>query len=103
MHSMFSIYHQKVAENGGITNDKYVTNPESFDDQFAENEIPTVLQRNWNRNDNLHFFLTHRYSFGFYRNVRMTDEEIKARKFAVEAKIDSEKRKQDNEKMQLER
>ena len=87
MHTMFSVYHQKVAENGGITDDNYITHPETFDDKFLEDEIPTVLQRNWNRNDNIHFFLTHRYSFGFYRNVPMTAEEIQARKFAAESKL----------------
>lgn len=86
MHAMFSTYHQKTAENGGITDDNYITHPESFDDSYSENEIPTVLSRNWNRNNNLHLFLTHRYSLGFYRKVRMTDEEIKARQFAAESK-----------------
>ncbi len=87
-HALFSTYHQKVTENGGITDDKYITNPESFDDSYMENEIPTVLEENWNRNNNLHFFLTHRYSVGFYRKEKMTDAEIKARQFAKEAERD---------------
>ncbi len=82
-HALFSTYHQKVTENGGITDDKYVTHPESFDDSYAENEIPTVLEENWNRNDNLHVFLTHRYSVGFYRMEKMTEAEIKAKQFAA--------------------
>ena len=102
MHAMFSVYHQKVAENGGITDDNYITHPETFDDQFIESEIPTVLERNWNRNDNIHLFLSHRYSFGFYRKVRMTDEEIKARRFADEAKKDMAKRKKEEEKKRKE-
>lgn len=102
MHAMFSVYHQKVAENGGITDDNYITHPETFDDQFMENEIPTVLQQNWNRNDNIHLFLSHRYSFGFYRKVRMTDEEIKARKFAAESKKDNAERKKEEEKRRRE-
>lgn len=102
MHAMFSVYHQKVAENGGITDDNYITHPETFDDQFMENEIPTVLQQNWNRNDNIHLFLSHRYSFGFYRKVRMTDEEIKARRFAAESKKDNAERKKEEEKKRLE-
>lgn len=91
-HLIFSTLHQKVTENGGITDDEYIKHPESFDDNFATNEIPTVLQQNWNRNDNLHVFLTHRYNVGFNRKVRMTDEEIEARKFAMESqKENSEK------------
>ncbi len=84
-HTLFSVYHQKTTENGGITDDKYITNPESFDDSFEENEIPTVLEQNWNRNDNIHFFLTHRYNVGFYREEKMTEAEIKARQFAVDS------------------
>ena len=95
MHALFSTYHQKVAENGGITNDNYITHPESFDDSYSENEIPTVLSRNWNRNNNFHFYLTHRYSLGFYRKVKMTEEEIKARQFAAASKKEQEARKQE--------
>ena len=91
MHTMFSTYHRKAAENGGLTNDEYITKPEIFDDQYATNEMPTVLTQNWNRNNSIHFFLTHRYSVGFYRNVKMTDEEIKAKKFAEQSKKDNDK------------
>lgn len=83
MHALLSTYHRKVTENGGITNDNYITHPESFDDQFSEEEIPTILSKNWNRNNSFHVFLTHRYNIGFYRKVKMTDEEIKARQFAT--------------------
>lgn len=95
MHTMFSTYHRKAAENGGLTNDEYITKPEIFDDQYATNEMPTVLTQNWNRNNSIHFFLTHRYSVGFYRNVKMTDEEIKAKKFAEQSKKDNDKAKAD--------
>ncbi|MGN1375448.1 MAG: putative porin [Prevotella sp.] len=84
-HFLFSTNHQKVTENGGITDDRYITHPESFTDNFRENEIPTVLQKNWNRNDNQHIFFSHRYNIGFNRKVKMTEDEIKARKFAIES------------------
>ena len=96
-HLLFSTNHQKVTENGGITDDNFVLHPESFDDDFATNEIPTVLETNWNRNDNQHVFLSHRYNVGFKRKVKMTEEEIKAKKFAMEAKRDSEERKRREE------
>ena len=96
-HLLFSTNHQKVTENGGITDDNFVLHPESFDDDFATNEIPTVLENNWNRNDNQHVFLSHRYNVGFKRKVKMTEEEIKARKFAMEAKRDSDERKRREE------
>lgn len=96
-HLLFSTNHQKVTENGGITDDNFVLHPESFDDDFATNEIPTVLENNWNRNDNQHVFLSHRYNVGFKRKVKMTEEEIEAKKFALEAKRDSEERKRREE------
>ena len=82
MHLLATVYNRKATESGGITNDEYITHPESFTDQFTEDEIPTVLSSNWNRNHSQHIFLTHRYNLGFYRKVKMTDEEIKAKQFA---------------------
>ena len=82
-HFLFSTLHQKVTENGGITNDDYIKHPEIFTESFGTNEIPTVLEQNWNRNDNQHIFFSHRYNIGFNRKVKMTEEEIKAKKFAM--------------------
>lgn len=93
-HFLFSTNHQKVTENGGITDDRYITHPEIFNDEFNENEIPTVLQKNWNRNDNLHVFYSHRYNIGFNRKVKMTEEEINARKFAIESQKENEAEKE---------
>ncbi len=96
-HLLLSANHMKQAENGGITDDNYITHPESFNDSYTENEIPTVLERNWNRNDNQQIFFTHRYNIGFRRKVPMTEEEINARKFAIASKKENqaEKDKQD--------
>lgn len=84
-HLLLSLNHQKVAENGGIANDAYITHPESFNDTYSEEEIPTILQKNWNRNDNQHVFFNQRYSLGFFRKVPMTEEEIKAKQFALKS------------------
>lgn len=92
-HLIFSTITQKVTENGGITNDEYIKHPESFDDNYATNEIPTVLERNWNRNNNLHVFLTHRYNLGFSRKVKMSKEEIEARKFAMASQKENQAQK----------
>lgn len=91
-HLLMSTNHQKVTENGGITNDDYIVHPELFPESFATPDIPTVLNRNWNRNDNQHLFFTHRYSLGFHRTVKMTEDEIAAKKFAMAAKKDQEAR-----------
>lgn len=92
-HLLMSTNHQKVSENGGITDDSYITHPESYSDKYSTNEIPTALSQNWNRNDNQHIFLTHRYNIGFSRKVPMTEEEIKAKKFAIASKKENEAQK----------
>lgn len=92
-HLLMSTNHQKVSENGGITDDNYIMHPESYSDKYSTNEIPTALSQNWNRNDNQHIFLTHRYNIGFSRKVPMTEEEIKAKKFAMASKKENEAQK----------
>lgn len=89
---LLSTNHQKVTENGGITNDEYVAHPEIYRETFRTDEIPTVLEQNWNRNDNQHVFLTHRYNIGFNRKVPMTKEEIEAKKFALAAEKEKAER-----------
>ena len=101
-HFTFSTDHLKVAENGGISNDKYITSPEMIHESYIGSEIPTVFPSpgmsssrdatNWNKNDALHFFLTHRYNVGFYRKVPMTKEEIEAKKFAMASRKEAEDR-----------
>lgn len=95
-HFAFSTDHMKNTENGGITEDKYVTRPEGELDSYTSLEIPTNLSSNWNKNNALHFYLSHRYNVGFYRKVPMTKMEIEAKKFAMAARKEAE----DREKME---
>ena len=96
LHALFSTFHEKATENGGITNDNYITHPELTEQSFRANEIPVILQRNWNRNDNKQLFLTHRYALGFYKKVKMTEDEIKARQFAETDSMRAEIQKMDS-------
>ena len=98
-HFLASTNHQKIAENGGISNDLYITKPSSFNDDYSTDEIPTVFEANWNRNDNQHLYFNQRYSLGFYHQVRMTPEEIKARKFAIESKKENQAQKEKDDAM----
>lgn len=88
-HLLLTTNHQKITENGGITNDNFITHPETISESYASNEIPTLLSSNWNRNKNYKAFLSHRYNIGFHRKVKMTAEEIAARKFAMESQNDN--------------
>ena len=97
MHFLGQAYQHKSNENGGITNDNYITHPELETTQYSEDEIPTVLQSNWNRNKTQHLFFNQRYSVGFFRKVKMTEEEIKARQFAAESAKQKAKREAEKE------
>lgn len=71
MHFSLINDHTKVAENGGITDDRYITNPLAMAEgkkEYATNDIPTNLSDIWNVNTGYHAFLTHRYNLGFYRD-----------------------------------
>lgn len=73
MHAMASWEHSKMGENGGIENDAYITDPQSFPQSYGSRDIPTVLSSVWNRNDNQTYYLTHRYNLGFYRDAEVPD------------------------------
>ena len=67
-----SRYHMKQAENGGITDDRYITDPLAMAEgerTYSPENIPTLMDRAWNRNENWNIYLTHRYNLGFYRDV----------------------------------
>lgn len=69
-HLLASRYHIKLAENGGITDDAYITNPEKTEagnKNFGSDDIPVYLDQTWNRNEVYSAFFTHNYNLGFYR------------------------------------
>lgn len=69
-----SVYTQyiKAAENGGLEDDTYVTNPEAFSSNYSEADLPMRLSKTWNRIRVTTFNLSHRYRIGFtrYRNSK---------------------------------
>lgn len=84
MHFSFINENLKVAENGGITDDRYVTDPL----EMAEGErtyetynIPTNLMDIWNNNTGYHAFLTHRYNLGFYKDVTEENDTVSRQVF----------------------
>ena len=73
LHAMASWEHMKMGENGGIENDLYITDPQSFPQSYSSRNIPTVLSSVWNRNDQQTYYLTHRYNIGIYRDLEVPD------------------------------
>ena len=57
-------------ENGGLTNDMYITNPEDFVEgqrTVDTKAFPVRFTDTWNHIKSNQFFLSHRYNLGFYR------------------------------------
>ncbi|WP_099465386.1 putative porin [Parabacteroides provencensis] len=76
-------------ENGGLTNDRYITNPdnpvEGFDSKRATDTkaFPVRFSDTWNRVRGKQYFFTQRYNLGFERELDETDEEGNAKKVFV--------------------
>ncbi len=73
LHAWINANHSKTAENGGIEDDIYITDPQSFPQRYGSKDIPTILSDTWNRNDNQTYYLTHRYNLGSYHEVEVPD------------------------------
>ena len=71
-----SHYRMKQAENGGITDDRYITRPEETDginSNFTTSDIPVHLYSSWNKNHLWDGFFTHGYNMGYYREKMVAD------------------------------
>jgi hypothetical protein len=74
MHFIYATNNLKMAENGGITDDRYITDPQAMAEgkkEYEATNIPTRLTNTWNKNSDFSLFLTHRYNLGVYRDVAM--------------------------------
>lgn len=104
-HLLVSLNHQKVKENGGLQDDELILHPQSFEQNYATTEMPVHLSAAFNKNDNQHILFNHRYNIGFSRKVPMTEKEIEAKKFAMQAEKDRlarEAQNKDNEDNDIE-
>ncbi len=73
MHAWVGADHQKNAENGGIEDDRYIHDPQSFPQKYKTTDIPVMLSDVYNRNDHQNYHLSHRYNMGFYRELPVPD------------------------------
>lgn len=72
LHAMYNNYYFKQNENGGITDDGYITDPEGKAEgskTYESNNIPVRLESSSNRNHNMSVYLSHRYRIGFTRET----------------------------------
>ena len=79
MHFDFVNENLKMAENGGITDDRYITSPLEMQEgqrAYGTADIPVRFANIWNHNRGYHAFLTHRYNVGFYREVKQEKDTV---------------------------
>ena len=78
LQAVMNSFNMKMNENGGITNDQYITRPENMaagKKEYESTTIPVNLDQAANRNNDIYFYLTHRYRLGFYRdNIEIKDK-----------------------------
>ena len=96
MHTYFRNYNYLASENGGISNNRYITHPDEFSKGKQPindtKSFPTRYSNMWNRIKGKQFFLTHRYNLGFYRELTAEEKEAADKK-----KEESRKRKEQQE------
>lgn len=73
IHAYVNINDLKMGENGGIEDDDYIKNPQSFQQRYSSKDIPVMLSQTWNRNHEQNFYLTHKYNLGFHRDIEVPD------------------------------
>ena len=84
MHFTFINDNLKVAENGGLSDDRYVTHPLDMNEgkkSYNTYDMPTNLSDIWNHNTGYHAFLTQRYNLGFYEDVQEENDTISKKVF----------------------
>jgi len=54
-----------IYENGGIADDRFITQPDSIEQDFKTKDIPTKFSKTWNRLKTDQFYLTGRYNLGY--------------------------------------
>lgn len=67
LHFYYMHNYMKMAENGGIEDEMYITRPEDLSQSYSTNDIPTKLDQTWNRQEHDIIFLNHKYNIGFTR------------------------------------
>jgi len=86
-HLLYNSFSLKMIENGGIEDDRYITDPLSMSEgkkKYEPANIPVNFTDTWNKSRTAYLFLTHRYNLGFKREkvkeVKDLDKENKPKK-----------------------
>ncbi len=73
---MYNYNYLKANQNGGITDDRYITNPDDVSSGSVEStNIPTLLSSATSRLADSYVFFTQRYKMGFHRELPQAEED----------------------------
>ena len=67
LHFYYQHNYMKLAENGGIEDEMYITRPEDLSQKYNSSDIPTLLSRTWNKQEHDVLYLNHKYNMGFMK------------------------------------
>ena len=87
LHFYYTHNYMKGGENGGMTDERYITDPYSVEANMTTRDYPTHLSRTWNRQEQDVIFLNHHYNIGFYRTENDSDSINTKRYFVPVTKI----------------
>lgn len=94
VHALVDYDKLRWAENGGLTDDRYITRPEDMAEgkkSYSAPDMPTLLSKAWNEGRYCKGLLAQHYDFGFYRHtidsVSVPDSVIDIRTFVPVAKV----------------
>jgi hypothetical protein len=101
LQATYNNFYMKTNENGGITDDNYITHPEEMAQgakQYEASNIPVRREQTTNRNQHFYVYLTHRYRMGFKRWIKKsTGEEVSREE---KASIRKEREEQERQRQQ---
>lgn len=88
LQAVYNNFYLKMNENGGITNDGYITRPDTMAEgkkQYESTTIPVNMEQASNRNKDFYVYLTQRYRMGFTRKVmkEQSDSNVPQQDFAA--------------------
>lgn len=90
MQAFFNHWNHLNKENGGITDDLYITNPAELQGGVNEIEpksIPTRLNDAHNRLIGSQFYMSHAYKVGFWRDITQEEDTVERREYVPVTKF----------------
>lgn len=100
MQFIYNNYTLRANENGGITDDRYITRPEALADgkkSYDPANIPVRLESTANRNSDFYVYLTHRYRLGFTRTTERIQDKKQADTLARKIRAKSKPKTSDEQ------